>query len=707
MSLSASDGERVVQVVVEHGPDRPLDYRCPIGITPPPGSLVRVPLRRQEALGIVVSAEPSEVPADRLRSLLGELGPPLRDPQEVVGLIRFLRERHLCTWPQAASVLFPGALGFTPEPARYEIAAGVSEEQIAQLGRRAPRQAAALREVGRRPGPLAAAIVRPLLARGLVAVHQPKAPSPPLAGRGPEPTAEQAAALREIRANPGGVFLLHGITGSGKTEIYFRLIEDALAERRGALLLVPEIALTAQLVALIARRFGDRAAVLHSAVGEAARKKALRRLREGIADVAVGPRSAVFAPLDLGMIIVDEQHEGSYQQEDAPRYHAQEVALLRAARAGATLVLGSATPDLVTYEQACRGEIRLIELHLRATGQTLPKVAIADLRRTPGRLVSPELRSVVTESLDAGEQAILLLNRRGMHPSMVCTACGEVPHCPDCAMPLALHEGGEGVCHVCGHRERAPALCPKCGGRLRLLGTGTQRAAELARDAWPGARVLRLDRDAVRRMGSADAVYRAFRDGEADILVGTQMVAKGFDFPRVTAVGVLVADIGLYQPDYRAAERTFQLLTQVAGRAGRAERPGRVVIQTFDPEHPSVRFAAHHDFRGFAEQELAERRRAGYPPFGQLLLIGYSGSDENAVEQMARARAQEFRQRAPAQVRVLGPAPAPIPRVQGRYRWQVLLVAPLREELRRLYAETPPASDVPRETPIFDPRQFR
>ncbi len=702
---SASGDLRVVQVVLERGPTVPLDYLCPDGMDVSAGMLVRVPFRRKVALGIVVSHDPPEVEAARLRPIAELIGPTLPDPEEAAQLVRFLRQRYLATWPQAAQPLLPSARGYIPDAVRWEIAAA-QEQDAPRLLQRAPRQRDAYESLRAGPRTLAATLWRPLLQKGLIVRHRPQRPARPSAD-GPTPTPAQAQALRVLRASPGGVHLLHGVTGSGKTEIYFRLIEDALGAGRGAILLVPEIALSAQLVALVQERFGRRAAVLHSAVGEAARRRALQRLRHGVADVVVGPRSAIFAPVDAGVVIVDEQHESSYQQDEAPRYHAQEVALWRAARAGATLVLGSATPDLSTYRQAISGEIELVRLPERIGGRPLPTVRVADLRRTPGRIFSPELVSLVSESVSRGQQAILLLNRRGFHPSMVCQSCGQVPTCPDCSVALAYHESGEAVCHLCGHRRKAPGSCPACGGRLRLLGTGTQRVAQAAAEAWPGARILRLDRDAVRGVGSADEVYRAFRDGEADILVGTQMVAKGFDFPRVTAVGVVVADIGLGQPDFRASERTFQLLMQVSGRAGRADAPGQAVIQTFDPEHPAIRFAVRHDYEGYAAQELQERERGGYPPFGELLLIGYSGKEESEVAGLAEQRTAQMRARAPEGVRVLGPVPAPIYRAQGRYRWQTLLLASRREQLRRLAADLPAGDGDPRETPLFDPRQLR
>jgi len=704
---SDSDAEReVVQVVLGHGPPIPLDYIAPPGGVAD-GMLVRAPLRQGTDIGLVVSHAPPEVPKARLRAIAEVLGPALGDAGETAFVARALRSRYLCSWPQAVGPMLPSARGFVPTAARWEAAAALAEDEAEGLRRRAPRQYAALASLAGGPRPLALSLALPLLRKGLIRRHAPPLPPPPAAGGGPPLTAAQAKALGALRR--GGTHLLFGVTGSGKTEVYFRLIEDALGAGRGALLLVPEIALTAQLVALVQARFGDRAAVLHSAVGEAARHAALHRLHQGLADVVVGPRSAVFAPVTPGVIIVDEQHETSYQQEDAPRYHAQDVALWRAARSGATLVLGSATPDLGTFQAALDGRIGLVELPERIAGRPLPAVDLVDLRRTPGRIFTPELTRAVQDSLRQGQQAILLLNRRGYHPSMVCTACGQVPTCPQCSVALAYHEGGEAVCHLCGWRGPAPGRCPACKGPLRLLGTGTQRVAQAAQETFPGARVLRLDRDAVQRVGGADRVYAAFRRGEADILVGTQMVAKGFDFPLVTAVGVVIADIGLGQPDYRASERTFQLLMQVTGRAGRAEHPGRAVIQTFDPEHAACRYAVRHDYRGFAAQELAERRRGGYPPFGELLLIGYSGMEEQAVAELAARCTREARGLAGGGVRVLGPAPAPIPRAKGRYRYQTLLIAQRREDLRAVAAALTPLGDAGdlREALFFDPRQFR
>ncbi len=705
-SDSAAERE-VVQVVLGHGPQMPLDYACPAGGVAE-GMLVRVPFRRSTQIGLVVSHKPAEVAPDRLRPIAEVLGPALGDAAEAVFVAQALRQRYLCSWPQAVSPILPGARGFEPEAARWEIAAALSQQELDRLQARAPRQFEAYRALWRGPATLPLALAAPMARKGLVRRHVPTPPPAPHAG-GPQLTDAQAAALRALRAGKGGTHLLFGVTGSGKTEVYFSLIEDALGDGRGALLLVPEIALTAQLVDLVRARFGNRAAVLHSAVGEAARHSAMRRLHEGLADVVVGPRSAVFAPIDAGVVIVDEQHEASYQQEEAPRYHAQDVALWRAARRGATLVLGSATPDLCTFQAASEGRIGLVELPERIARRPLPEVQLVDLRRTPGRIFTPQLTQAVRDSLRQGQQAILLLNRRGFHPSMVCTACGHVPTCPQCSVAIAYHEGGEAVCHLCGWRGAAPSRCPECQGKLRLLGTGTQRVAQAAEETWPGARVLRLDRDAVQRVGGADKVYAAFRRGEADILVGTQMVAKGFDFPLVTSVGVVIGDIGLGQPDYRASERTFQLLMQVTGRAGRAEHPGRAVIQAFDPDHAAFRYAVRHDYRGFAEQELRERRRGGYPPFGELLLIGYSGIEEQAVAELAQRRTQEVRSMAGGDVRVLGPAPAPIPKAKGRYRWQTLLVAERRERLREIAAALPPPQDHQglREALFFDPRQFR
>jgi len=555
--------------------------------------------------------------------------------------------------------------------------------------------------------------LRSLAAIGLIRLEarpRPRAPSedaadPTDAGvTAPPLTSAQAEALDALIAalSPGchATFLLAGVTGSGKTEVYLRLIAHARAAGRGALVLVPEIALTPQLAARFRARFGPDVAVLHSALPPAERLAAWRRLRSGEVRIAVGARSAVFAPVQaLGVVVVDEEHDGSFKQEDGFRYHARDLAVVRAQRAGAVAVLGSATPSLESHHNAEIGRFRRLRLPHRATPRPLPDVDVIDLRRHPpgpDGLLSPALADAVAATGAAGEQTILFLNRRGFSTVVLCHACGHGVRCGNCAVSMTYHRGRDRlVCHYCARIATMPDRCAACASpRLERLGMGTERVEAIVRERFPDARVARLDRDtadaaaaAGRRGGGWQAVLAAMQAGTIDILVGTQMIAKGHDFAGVTLVGVLQPDQGMHLPDFRAAERTYQLLAQVAGRAGRGQRPGRVIIQTYSPDHPAVACARTHDYDGFARGELAHRKDAGYPPFARMIALRIDGTDEAQVRAVAAAAADRARSRARASggsepsVRVLGPAEAPIARVRGRVRWQVWLSGAHRKSL--------------------------
>ncbi|MGH2498606.1 MAG: replication restart helicase PriA, partial [Candidatus Limnocylindria bacterium] len=470
-------------------------------------------------------------------------------------------------------------------------------------------------------------------------------------------TGPQRAALEAIEAaldSGGAPFLLHGVTGSGKTEVYLRSAAAALRRGTGVIVLVPEIALTAQVVARFVARFGERVALLHSALGAGERYDEWRRVLDGVADVVVGSRSALFAPIGrVGLVVVDEEQEPSYKQESEPRYHAVDAALALGRIAGAAVVLGSATPRVTTYNAASRGELRLLPLPERVSDQPLPPTTVVDLRlelRAGNRsTLSGALRAALTRAVDRSEQAILYLNRRGFATAVVCRDCGFVATCPACDVPYAYHLDGRLVCHRCGRHDLPPASCPTCGGpRIRHLGVGTQRVEDDVRSAVPSARVVRLDRDAVRRKGAHAAAFELMRSGRAQVIVGTQMVAKGFDLPGVTLVGVVNADTILNLPDFTAAERTFQLLTQVLGRSGRSPAGGRGVLQTYLPEHYAVRAAAAHDYAAFAEQELVARRRFGYPPFGRLVLLQTAAKRAETVERRAAVLGAALREAAAA-----------------------------------------------------------
>ena len=500
--------------------------------------------------------------------------------------------------------------------------------------------------------------------------------------RDAEATPAQAAALLEIAAvrGQGRGLLLHGVTASGKTEVYLRAAADALARGYGVIVLVPEIILTAQVVARFIARFGDRVALLHSALSAGERFDEWRRVLDGIADVVIGSRSALFAPLErVGLVVVDEEQEPSYKQESDPRYHAVDAALALGRISGCAVVLGSATPRVTTYHAARSGELTMLPLPERVGELGMPPTTIVDLRlelQSGNRsTLSRALRAALQHTVASGEQAILYLNRRGFATVVLCRDCGFVAKCPACDIPYAYHLDGSLVCHRCGRRApRAPDRCPACGSpRIRQLGVGTQRVEEEVRAAVPRAKVIRLDRDAVRAKGSHAAAYERMRSGDAQVIVGTQMLAKGFDLPRVTLVGVVNADTVLNLPDFTAAERTFQLLTQVLGRSGRGAAGGRGILQTYLPEHYAIRAAAAHDYLTFAEAELEGRRRFGYPPFGRLVLLSTQAKKLETVEHRSAELFEWLREAAAGDAEVLGPAPAFAAKRAGSYRAQIVL----------------------------------
>ncbi len=512
----------------------------------------------------------------------------------------------------------------------------------------------------------------------------------------PELTAAQATSCRAIiepiKAREPATFLLHGITGSGKTEVYLRAVQACMGGGGGAIVLVPEIALTPQLVSRFRARLGDEIAVLHSGLSDGDRHHMWKRIRQGELRVVIGARSALFAPIeDLRLLCVDEEHDASFKQEDGVRYHARDMALLRAHLAGAVCVLGSATPSLNTEGRVAAGKIVRLSLPERANrAASLPKVELVDLRRTgPGpagdRLLSLPLHRALEARLAAKEQSILFLNRRGFAPTLFCEACGTAASCPNCSVSLTLHRahGAQLRCHYCDYKTRQTSECERChSDQLSESGAGTERIETALQQCFPSAQIARLDRDVAGGLKS-EAVLNRMRTGEVDILVGTQMVTKGHDLPNVTLVGVLNADAALAFPDFRAAERSFQQLVQVAGRSGRSERPGTVIIQTFQPEHPAIALAARHAVNAFAKRELVDRRELGYPPFSHLALVRVSAVDERVAQREAARLAGVARTNSHRDVELLGPAPAPIARVKNRWRFRFMLRTPTERRLLR------------------------
>jgi len=619
------------------GPARTFTYRIPDGMALAPGHLVRVALGPRAAGGVVI-ATGVPAPAAGLRDVDALIDPaPVLHPHQLE-LARWVAARYRCALADAVRAMVPPGL--------------------ARRARTPVRTRARARRI-----PVELALTEDDAVRDADA------------------TTAQTGALAEIERSleRGGPFLLHGVTGSGKTEVYLRAAALTLARGRGVIVLVPEIALTTQVVARFVARFGERVALLHSALSEGERLDEWRRVLAGDADVVVGSRSALFAPLARpGLIVVDEEQEPSYKQESDPRYHAVDTALALGRIAGATVVLGSATPRITTWHAARSGEIVPLALPERVSELRLPPTTIVDLRlelKAGNRsTLSRALRVALERTIAKGEQAILYLNRRGYATAVLCRDCGYVVPCPACDIPFAYHADATLLCHRCGRHGTVPERCPQCASaRIRHLGVGTQRVEDDVRAAVPSARILRLDRDAVRRKGAHAAAFELMRSGKAQVIVGTQMVAKGFDLPGVTLVGVVNADTLLNLPDHTAAERTFELLTQVLGRSGRGTGGGRGILQTYLPDHYAVRAAAAHDYVAFAEAELEARKRFGHPPFGRLVLLQTAAKQQATVDRRATAVAAALRDAAAGDAEVLGPAPAFAAKKAGTFRAQVVL----------------------------------
>ncbi len=584
----------------------------------------------------------------------------------------------------------------------------LSAKESESLARRAPAQARVLELVrGAGARGLAASelparsgdALRALVARGVVAIERRETyravvPGDGARGDGSGPftltTAQKiaVAAIEELSSQGRfATFLLRGVTGSGKTEVYLQAAARVLARGRGVLILVPEIALTHGLVARVCDRFGGAVALLHSALSPGERFDEWRRLSRREARIAVGVRSAVFAPVpSLGLVVVDEEHDGAYKQEEGLRYNARDLAIVRARNAACPAVLGSATPSIESHHNAATGRYRLLELEERIENRPLPRVELVDLKteKPEGEpaVFAPRLKAALVENLERGRQSLLFLNRRGYAHYLQCRVCGFVLGCPNCTVTLTFHLRSRRLrCHHCDHGLRAPDLCPECSGpSLEDFGVGTEQVEEVVRALVPAARVARMDRDTMGPKGALRKLLEDWGGGRVDVLIGTQMVTKGHDVPGVTFVGVVACDQALNFPDFRAAEKTFQMLTQVAGRAGRGDDPGRVLVQTYRPSHYAIRFALGHDFTGFAEEELRYRRALGYPPFSRLANLRVDGLDAGRVETTARELAAELRSRSIAGGRthratILGPAPAPLERLRGRFRWQILVKA--------------------------------
>ncbi len=507
--------------------------------------------------------------------------------------------------------------------------------------------------------------------------------------------------ISAVRSRKYAPFLLNGVTGSGKTEVYLQSIATVLENDLNALVLTPEISLTPQLVRRFRARFGNVIAVLHSALSDGERYDEWRRIRRGEARIVIGARSAIFAPLErIGIIVVDEEHDPSFKQSEGLRYNARDLALVRGKMENCVVILGSATPQIATLHAAEEGRLALLPLPERVGGGAMPTVEVVSMKGVKGH-ISPKLAAALSETVESGGQAMVFLNRRGFATILVCADCGTPLSCPNCSVALTWHRRrGESLCHYCGFAAPAPGVCAECGSLdLKDFGAGTERIEHELKELLPHARILRMDSDTTTTRGSHAGILSRMAERRGDILIGTQMIAKGHDFPGVTLVGIINGDGGLNIPDFRSGERTFQTLSQVMGRAGRGESAGKVVMQCLNPDHYALRCAISHDASGFYREEMEFRREAGYPPFSHLALLGFSGLDERAVEECAARGGgvlHELKRKLSARVELLGPSIAPLYRIRSRFRRRILLKSPLRNDLRRLLVAWSDAFETPR-----------
>ena len=717
---------KYARVLVDDSAGKAFDYELPDAAAAvlQPGSRVRVPVRTRTALATVIELlDETNVPGVKLISAVVS-AEPILSPL-LLRLGNWIADYYCCSQEAAMKSVLPNVIRKAEVGHQVRLFASlareISDEELAALKGRAPLQAAALAYLAEAAKPVAVSeltekcdathsVVQALVKKGLVATASAKVDRDPfqnesfVAAGKLELNAEQMAVFARVRAAietppdapPPKPILLHGVTGSGKTEIYLQAIHLVIDQGKSAIMLVPEISLTPQTVERFKSRFADtqhEVAVLHSHLSSGERHDEWHKIRDGRARIVIGARSAVFAPCaNLGLIVVDEEHENSYKQEETPRYHGRDVAVLRASMEKCAILLGSATPSLESFHNAQLGKYELLRMVARVDDKKMPFIRVMDMRmesKNKGSILSERLITAIHDRLAKKEQTILFLNRRGFSTSLICPACGHVCQCPNCSVALTFHRGAARiVCHICGHQELAPSKCPACKDPgIRYSGTGTERVEDVVGKLFPTAVVKRMDADVMQKRDAYRETLHAFRVGKIDILVGTQMIAKGLHFPNVTLVGIVNADLGLHMPDFRAGERTFQLLTQVAGRAGRGDVEGEVFVQSFTPFSPSIQFARHHDFDGFWEQEIEFRRQWEYPPFTHMVLIVIRSAHQARASFSAETLHRRLKEVLPAGVTLSEPAPAPLEKSHGSYRFHLMLrTRPILKLSRAIHA---------------------
>ena len=720
-------------VLIDGPSELVFDYAIPDHLKILPGCRVRIPLRNRDATGTVLRVQEAPQSKFDLRYLTGLVDPePLITPA-LLKLAEWITSYYGTPLEQVIRSIIPASIRGDKTSAKIRKAAILAKKpteiELAKLAKRAKRQhqIITLLSIADKPIPITelggastSSSIKTLAAKGWVKVinlevrRDPDAnetflPTDPLTLNEEQDEAYQTIS-KSLHSEKPKPILLHGITGSGKTEVYLQATRTALKLGKNVIILVPEISLAPQTVERFKARFHDltdQIAILHSNLSQGERFDEWHRIRAGKARIVIGARSAIFAPVkDPGLIIVDEEHEPAYKQENPPKYHARDLAVVRCNLEKCTVVLGSATPSLETFQNTQLKKYQIVKMTERADGASLPLTRVVDMRieakKHKGRdaIISDVLRTSVEKRIEANEQVIIFLNRRGFARSLQCPPCGHVIECNHCSIPLTYHRGDERlVCHVCGFQSIVPRLCPNCQDpAIRFQGYGTEKAETILRKVFPSAKIARLDTDTTRRKNTLRDTLRDFRAKKINILLGTQMIAKGLDFPNVTLVGVLNADLSLYAPDFRAGERTFQLLTQVAGRAGRGKMAGEVIIQTSTPHSPSIQFARHHDFDGFVAQELNVRQQFQYPPFTHLALLLARSSHERRAEFTLQTLHRKLAEDLPNQVILGDPIPSPLTKSHSQFRFQLLMRGPnariLSHHLNKILRATPTPEDV-------------
>ena len=732
--------QQSARVLIDGPSELVFDYMIPDGMNVVTGCRVRIPLRNRDSTGTVLDIGPPPQTNYNLRPISKLIDPePLITPT-LMKLGKWIADYYVAPLEQVMRALLPESVRQDAHSEKVqkvvEIVQMPDAEALDKLAKRAPKQHVILKLLEANEGKMSlkdlgggsiTAAVKSLEKKGHVKLtaeavrRDPDADQEFMESAPLDLNDEQKVALDQVISpalNPNGIpkpILLHGVTGSGKTEVYLQAVQHSLDQGKSALVLIPEISLTPQTVQRFKSRFAsmqDQVAVLHSHLSQGERFDEWHRIRNGEARIVIGARSAIFAPLtNVGIIIVDEEHENTYKQETSPRYHGRDIAVLRAHFEKAVILLGSATPSLESYQNTQSGKYVLSRMTLRVDNQSMPIMRVLDMRiesqKQKGRIaiLSDRLRVSMEKKLENGEQIILFLNRRGFARSLQCPPCGHVCECQHCAIPLTYHRTEDRLmCHMCGYQSLPPKKCPECkDDAIRFQGFGTQKVEEVIQKVFPQARLARIDADTMRRKNALRDTLAKFKAHKIDIIIGTQMIAKGLHFPNVTLVGVLNADLGLHVPDFRAGERTFQLLTQVAGRAGRGELEGEVIVQTFSPHSPSIQFARHHDFEGFAEQELQFRNQFVYPPFSHCAVLGTRSTHERRAEFTLENLHKRLKKDLPTQIELGEPMPSPLTRAHGQYRYHLMLKSTsaraLHQHVQKVLSSTPPPDDV---TIVFD-----